>query len=142
MRRWVLSTISDLGHGEYAQWFIGHSGSTYYRKSDKEREDIYRKIHDHLLFLDPITIERHGAEVETRILELQGVNQMLRQKNATTSDAVTALQQQIDNLQSMVHTLMQNSSKVMDSNQQTTFVKSMYDSGWLTEAKVDKNSLF
>jgi hypothetical protein len=48
---------------------------------------------------------------------------------------LTALQQQIDSLQSMVHTLMQNSSKVMDSNQQTTFVKSMYDSGWLTEAK-------
>jgi integrase len=36
-RRFVKSTISDLGYGDYSEWFIGHSGSTYYRKTDKEK---------------------------------------------------------------------------------------------------------
>jgi integrase len=39
-RRFVKSTISDLGYGDYSEWFIGHSGSTYYRKTDKEKADV------------------------------------------------------------------------------------------------------
>ena len=31
-RRAVKSMISDLGYQDYSEWFIGHSGSTYYRK--------------------------------------------------------------------------------------------------------------
>ena len=28
-RRFVKSTISDLGYSDYSEWFIGHAGSTY-----------------------------------------------------------------------------------------------------------------
>jgi hypothetical protein len=38
------STISDLGYGDYgdySEWFIGHSGSTYYRKTEKEKAEIF-----------------------------------------------------------------------------------------------------
>ena len=28
-RRFVKSTISDLGHYDFSEYFIGHSGSTY-----------------------------------------------------------------------------------------------------------------
>jgi integrase len=31
-RRFVKTTISDLGYCDYSEWFIGHSGSTYWRK--------------------------------------------------------------------------------------------------------------
>ena len=36
-RRFVKSTISDLGYGDYSEWFIGHSGSTYWRKKESEK---------------------------------------------------------------------------------------------------------
>ena len=28
-RRFVKTTISDLGYADYSEWFIGHAGSTY-----------------------------------------------------------------------------------------------------------------
>ena len=31
MRRFVKSTISDLGYGDFSEFMIGHSSSTYYR---------------------------------------------------------------------------------------------------------------
>jgi hypothetical protein len=35
-RRFIKSTISDLGYSDYSEWFIGYSGSTYYRKRERE----------------------------------------------------------------------------------------------------------
>jgi hypothetical protein len=43
-RRFVKSTISDLGYFDYSEWFIGHSGYTYYRKKESEKIEIFRKI--------------------------------------------------------------------------------------------------
>ena len=34
MRRWVKSTISDLGYGDFSEFMIGHGSSTYYRRTD------------------------------------------------------------------------------------------------------------
>ena len=51
-RRFVKSTISNLGYGDYSEWFIGHSGSTYYRKTDKEKADVFAKIEPYLTFLN------------------------------------------------------------------------------------------
>jgi hypothetical protein len=36
-RRFVKTTISDLGYADYSEYFIGHSGSTYWRKKDSEK---------------------------------------------------------------------------------------------------------
>lgn len=47
-RRFVKSTISDLGYSDYSEWFIGHAGSTYYRKKDSEKVEIFRKIEPYL----------------------------------------------------------------------------------------------
>src|SRR4051812_16721257 len=41
-RRFIKSTISDLGYSDYSEWFIGHSGSTYYRKAEKEKVEIFK----------------------------------------------------------------------------------------------------
>jgi len=43
-RRFVKSTISDLGYGDYSEWFIDHSGSTYWRKKDSEKAELFSKI--------------------------------------------------------------------------------------------------
>jgi hypothetical protein len=43
-RRFVKTTISDLGYSDYSVWFIGHSGSTYWRKKESEKAELFRKI--------------------------------------------------------------------------------------------------
>ena len=43
-RRFVKTTISDLGYADYSEWFIGHIGSTYWRKKDSEKAEIFQKI--------------------------------------------------------------------------------------------------
>jgi F0F1-type ATP synthase gamma subunit len=48
----VKSTISDLGYSDYSEWFIGHSGSTYWRKKDNEKAETFQKIEPYLTFLN------------------------------------------------------------------------------------------
>ncbi len=79
-RRFVKSTISDLGFSDYSEYHIGHSGSTYWRKKDKEKAEIFKKIEPYLTFLDIQQLERKGADMETQIVELQDVNQSLRNR--------------------------------------------------------------
>jgi integrase len=68
-RRFVKSTISDLGFGDYSEWFIGHTGSTYYRKSEKEKAQLFAKIEPYLTFLDYSELEARGADVVTKLQE-------------------------------------------------------------------------
>jgi integrase len=68
-RRFVKSTISDLGFGDYSEWFIGHAGSTYYRKSEKEKVQLFAKIEPYLTFLDYSELEARGADVVTKLQE-------------------------------------------------------------------------
>ena len=79
-RRFVKSTISDLGFSDYSEYHIGHAGSTYWRKKDKEKAEIFKKIEPYLTFLDIQQLERKGADLETQIVELQEVNQILRNR--------------------------------------------------------------
>jgi integrase len=37
LRRFVKTTISDLRHADFSEWFIGHSGSAYWTKKDSEK---------------------------------------------------------------------------------------------------------
>jgi integrase len=77
-RRFVKSTISDLGYSDYSEWYIGHSGSTYYRSSESEKIRIFKKIEGYLTFLDVTTLERKGADMQTRLDVLEHENISLR----------------------------------------------------------------
>ena len=79
-RRFCKSAISDLGYSDYSEWFIGHAGFTYWRKKDKEKAEIFKKIEPYLTFLDIQQLERKGADMQTKIEELQEVNQILRNR--------------------------------------------------------------
>jgi integrase len=68
-RRFVKTTISDLGYQDYSEWFISHSGSTYYRKKESEKTQLFSKIEPYLTYLDYNALERKGADVETKLLE-------------------------------------------------------------------------
>jgi integrase len=90
-RRFVKTTISDLGYSDYSEWFIGHAGSTYWRKKDNEKAEIFQKIEPYLTFLNIQQLNRQGADLETKIEELQDVNQALREKDKMKEDVIANL---------------------------------------------------
>ena len=94
-RRAVKSTISDLGYSDYSEWFIGHAGSTYYRKSEKEKANLFRKIEPSLTFLDFPSLERKGADVQSKIDVLEQENYTLRQRDSVNADAIQNLSDQL-----------------------------------------------
>jgi hypothetical protein len=59
MRRWVKSTISDLGYGDFSEFMLGNSSSTYYRRKVDEKAGLFRKIEPYLTFLDYIHLFHH-----------------------------------------------------------------------------------
>jgi integrase len=79
-RRFVKTTISDLGYQDFSEWFIGHAGSTYWRKKDSEKAELFRKIEPYLTFLDITGLESKGADMETRTERLMGENLLLKQQ--------------------------------------------------------------
>ena len=94
-RRFTKSTISDLGYSDYSEWFIGHAGSTYLRKKDSQKAEIFKKIESYLTFLNMPQMERQGADLQTKIDELQLINQSLRENDKVKEDALTHLSDQL-----------------------------------------------
>lgn len=90
-RRWVKSTISDLGFYDYSEWFIGHSGSTYYRKSEKEKAEIFRKIEPYLTFLDYEELERKGADIASQLEEKDRMIQNMMHKQEQFEHLIQSL---------------------------------------------------
>jgi integrase len=79
-RRFVKTTISDLGYQDFSEWFIGHAGSTYWRKKDSEKAELFRKIEPYLTFLDITGLESKGADMETRTEHVLAENLSLKQQ--------------------------------------------------------------
>lgn len=71
LRAFCKTTISDLGYGDFSEWMIGHENSTYYRKSKRERMEIFRKIEPYLTFLDVAQLEAKGVDQQTRLDQMQ-----------------------------------------------------------------------
>ena len=94
-RRFVKTTISDLGYADYSEYFIGHSGSTYWRKKDSEKAEIFLKIEPYLTFLNIHQLERQGADIQTKVEELEELNQSLRQRDKVKDDAIAQLSDQL-----------------------------------------------
>lgn len=80
MRRFVKSTISDLGYSDFSEWAIGHAGSTYYRKSDKEKFALFKKIEPYITFLDQTGLEKRGADLQNRLEIMESENRELKIK--------------------------------------------------------------
>jgi hypothetical protein len=43
-RRFVKTIISDLGYSDYSEWFIGHSGATYWRKKIMKKQRYSKRL--------------------------------------------------------------------------------------------------
>ena len=79
-RDFVKSTISDLGYSDFSEWMIGHAGSTYYQKSEKERMELFGKLEHYLTYLDVASLEAKGADVEARTEQVMAENLTLKQQ--------------------------------------------------------------
>jgi hypothetical protein len=86
-RRFVKTTKSDLGYADYSEYFIGHSGSTYWRKKDSEKAELFRKIEPYLTFLNIHQLERQGANIQSKVEELEELNHSLRQRDKVKDEA-------------------------------------------------------
>jgi integrase len=94
-RRFVKTTISDLGYSDYSEWFIGHSGSTYWRKKEPEKAELFRKIEPYLTFLNIHELERQGADIQSKVQELEELNSSLRERDKVKDDAIAHLSDQL-----------------------------------------------
>ena len=94
-RRFVKTTISDLGYADFSEWFIGHSGSTYWTKKDSEKAEIFLKIEPYLTFLNIPQLERQGADIQSKVEELEQLNQSMRDRDKMKDDAIAHLSDQL-----------------------------------------------
>lgn len=78
-RRYVRTLISDLGWQDFAIWTIGHIGSTYWRKSEKEKYALFKKIEPSLLLLDQSSLNRIHADTQSRLETVEEENRDLKQ---------------------------------------------------------------
>ena len=95
LRRFVKTTISDLGYQDFSEYFIGHSGSTYWTKKESEKAEIFQKIEPYLTFLNVHQLERQGADIQSKVEELEELNQSLRHRDKMKDDAIGQLSDQL-----------------------------------------------
>lgn len=79
-RHFVYTTIDGLGQNQFAEYFIGHANSTYWRKPESEKIAIFLKIEPYLTFMDVSALEAKGADQQTRIEQVQTENFALKQQ--------------------------------------------------------------
>ncbi len=112
-RRFVKTTISDLGYSDFSEYFIGHSGSAYWQKKDSEKVEIFRKIEPYLTFLDLVNLERRGADVQTKVDELEMINQKLRERDAMNADAIATLSDKLAQVMQEIEMMKKQQTQIM-----------------------------
>jgi hypothetical protein len=122
-RRFVKTTISYLGYADFSEWFIGHSGSTYWRKKESEEAELFRKIEPYLTFLNIHQLERQGADIQSKVQELEDLNSSLREGDRVKDDAIAYLSDQL----LTISTRLQELAKTTNSD--TNVLVDIYEMG-------------
>jgi integrase len=79
-RHSVYTTIDGLGQNQFAEYFIGHVNSTYWRKPESEKVATFLKIEPYLTFMDVTALESKGADMETKTEQVMAENLSLKQQ--------------------------------------------------------------
>lgn len=98
-RRFVKTTLSDcVGVGkEYSEWYLGHAKSGYYVSKPEVRAATYaEKAMKYLTFLDYSTLEATGKNIEVKLSEKDQEIQILRQRDAINTDAISTLSDRLE----------------------------------------------
>jgi len=72
--------------------------------ADSEKAEIFRKIEPYLTFLNIPQLERQGADIQTKVEELEALNQAMRDRDrmkddAHLSDQLIALTSRLDSIE-------------------------------------------
>jgi hypothetical protein len=95
-RRFVKTVISDQTNKDYSEWFLGHSKSPYYTKKEPEKREIYATMcMKYLTFLDYVTLESAGKNIEAQLSEKDKEIQLLRHRDSVNTDAIQNLSDQL-----------------------------------------------
>jgi len=102
LRRHVYSVVSDLGYNQFAdKYMLGHSYdvSTYYRKPEKERIEIFRKIEPYLTFLNQTDLETRHKDTESRLEMMERENRELQNKQKLSTEKYSKIFERIEMLE-------------------------------------------
>ena len=64
-------------------------------KKDSEKAELFRKIEPYLTFLNIHHLERQGADIQSKVEELEELNQALRNRDKMKDDAIAQLSDQV-----------------------------------------------
>jgi hypothetical protein len=62
---------------------------------NSEKADIFCKVEPYLTFLNIPKLERQGADIQTKVEELEELNQSLRSRDKIKDDAIAQLSDQL-----------------------------------------------
>jgi hypothetical protein len=81
-----------LGYGDYSEYFLGHANvSTYYRKTEKEKAELFRKIEPYLTFLDFNQLSARQADISTALEQKEDELRTLKTSQKQLQDDVIQL---------------------------------------------------
>ena len=86
LRRYVKSSISNAGFADFSEWFVGHKHSEYWNVEDSEKIDVFNRIVDRITYFDVAAIEAKGADIDSRIQQVQAENQNLKKQLTITGE--------------------------------------------------------
>ena len=106
-RRFVKTVISNQVGQDFSELILGHNNkSVYYTLRESDRREIYAtKCMKYLTFLDYITIEATGKNIEAKLSEKEKEIQMLRQRDSMNRDAIASLSDQLDKVMQEIEIL-------------------------------------
>ena len=67
----------------------------FWLKKDSEKAELFRKIESYLTFLNVHQLERQGADIQTKVEELEQLNQSMRDRDKMKDDAIAHLSDQL-----------------------------------------------
>jgi integrase len=86
-RRMVKSIISDLGYSDFSEWYIGHAGSTYYRRSDRDKFELFKRIEPYLTF--------NHKDLEARAKDTESRLEIMEQRNRELTENIHRIMEMI-----------------------------------------------
>jgi integrase len=94
LRRFAYTQIDSLGMNQFAEYYIGHSHSTYWERSEQDKLADFKKVEPYLTFLDFNQLEAATQDVKTQLGALKYENLQLKGQIAE----LIPLKQQIEDI--------------------------------------------
>jgi hypothetical protein len=64
-------------------------------QKESEKAELFRKIEPYLKFLNIHQLERQGADIQSKVQELEDLNSSLRERDEVKGDAIVHLSDQL-----------------------------------------------